>query len=101
MDGFKKRHNLVFRRICIESKKVDGAVSSQWMKDLQSVLKGYSHDDIFNVDKAGLFYKYLPNSMFIYRRCHEKTPMCQIMCFSLYCMNESIEGRRINLKKLQ
>ncbi len=33
-----------------------------------------------------------------YGRCYKKPPMCQIMRFSLYCLNGSIEGRHINQK---
>ncbi len=28
----------------------------------------------------------------------KKPPMCQIMCFPLYCLNRSIEGRHIDYK---
>ncbi len=33
-----------------------------------------------------------------YRRRHKKPPMCQIMRFSLYCINGAVEVKHITLK---
>ncbi len=60
-----RKDMILFFRICGESKEVDATVS-QWMKDLSSVLKGYS-PDIFNADKTNLFFECLPNSTFTYK----------------------------------
>ncbi|CAB4493929.1 unnamed protein product [Rhizophagus irregularis] len=60
--GFKKRHNL-------ESYVKHGEAASapseedlnEMRKDLQNILKEYSPDDIFNIDKTGLYWKMEPN----------------------------------------
>jgi hypothetical protein len=72
LDGFKKRHDLAFKKICGESKAVDETVSTQWLKDLPSLLDGYSPDDVFNADETGLFYKCLPTKTFTFKgqECH-------------------------------
>ncbi len=48
-------------------------------------------------EKFLYIYYMLRQNILVYRRRHKKKPyICQIMCFSIYCMNGSIEGRRID-----
>lgn len=59
---FRARHNIVFGKISGESAAVAPGVVEDWLKNTwPSVSKGYSPDDIFNADEAGLFFKLLPN----------------------------------------
>jgi hypothetical protein len=44
---------------------VDTHFCSNWIKNLPDVLAGYSSNDIFNVDKTGLFLKCLPDKTLI------------------------------------
>ncbi len=47
------------------------------------------------VFSASAFYVHMGTYIVVVTK---KPSMCQIMCFSLYCINGSIEGRRIDYK---
>lgn len=61
LQNFKKRNDIVFRKICGESGTVDDKVCNEWMEMLADLTAGYDPEDIFNVDETGLFYKCLPD----------------------------------------
>ncbi len=57
----------------------------------------HRHHESFEVNRSPKnSFKNLNVSYEACRRCHEKPPMCQIMHFSLYCMNKLTEGRLID-----
>ncbi|XP_044595847.1 tigger transposable element-derived protein 4-like [Cotesia glomerata] len=72
LDGFKRRHNIAFKKLAGESKSVDQRVCSQWETDLPHLLHGYDPEDIYNADETALFYKCLPDRTFIFKgeQCH-------------------------------
>ncbi|XP_034944919.1 tigger transposable element-derived protein 4-like [Chelonus insularis] len=53
--NFKKRHELVFRKVCGESASVNNEICDEWIIELQSLLKDYEPKDVFNADETGLF----------------------------------------------
>lgn len=67
LDGFKKRNDIVFRKICGESSAVDSNLCSEWMQGLEDLTSQYSDKDIFNADETALFYKCLPDKTFEFR----------------------------------
>lgn len=67
LEGFKKRHDLVFKKICGESNSVDLTSCRQWVEDLPNLLADYSADDIFNADETALFFKCLPDKTFTFK----------------------------------
>lgn len=67
LDGFKKRHNVVFRKICGEGNAVDINTCNDWIEGLRDIINGYTADNIFNADETGLFYKCLPDKTFTFK----------------------------------
>ncbi|XP_049522088.1 tigger transposable element-derived protein 6-like isoform X1 [Dermacentor silvarum] len=57
---FKERHGLVYRVVCGEGKKVDQSAVSDWLNTLPALISDYAPRDIFNADKAGLFFNLQP-----------------------------------------
>lgn len=72
MEGFKKRNNLVFKKIAGECKSVDPSVCDDWQTMLPPMLEEYSPDDVYNADETGLFFKCLPDRTFAFKgqSCH-------------------------------
>lgn len=70
--NFKKRHELVFRKVCGESASVNKDICDEWVIELQSLLKDYEPKDVFNADETGLFFKCLPDKTLIFKneKCH-------------------------------
>ncbi|CAH0721898.1 unnamed protein product, partial [Brenthis ino] len=70
--NFKKRHELVFRKVCGESASVNNEICDEWIIQLQSLLKDYELKDVFNADEIGLFFKCLPDKTLIFKneKCH-------------------------------
>ena len=56
MDGFKKRHNLVFGPFHGESDSVIMETVKEWKRKLPENIHENSLKDIFNIDEARLFY---------------------------------------------
>lgn len=61
LQNFKKRNEVVFRKICGESGSVNEQVCDDWKDKLVELTTGYDPEDIFNADETGLFYKCLPD----------------------------------------
>ncbi|GBL81416.1 Tigger transposable element-derived protein 4 [Araneus ventricosus] len=75
MDGwktFKNRHNIVFRKLCVESQSVSDELCSEWIKNRPGLLQEYSPDNIFNADETGLFFRELPDKTAVFQgeTCH-------------------------------
>ncbi len=67
LEGFKKRHQILFRQISGEGKAVDDDVCSDWMKQLPDLLQQYNEDDIYNADETALFFKCLPDKTMAFK----------------------------------
>ena len=67
LENFKKRHGIVYRKVCGESGAVDDNVCAAWKAELQSVIQGYSPHDVFNADETALFFKCLPDSTMTFK----------------------------------
>lgn len=72
LQNFKKRHELVFRKVCGESASVDNDVCVQWKDTLAEVTGGYKPEDIYNADETALFFKCLPDKTLSFKgdKCH-------------------------------
>ncbi|XP_028656953.1 tigger transposable element-derived protein 4-like [Erpetoichthys calabaricus] len=57
LDKFKKRHGIVFNRLCGESTQVPEEDCSHWIQKLPEIIQDYSTGDVFNADETGLFFK--------------------------------------------
>lgn len=59
---FRQRHNIVFGKISGESAAVDVNVCSNWLSNVwPSISAGYSDDQIYNADEAGIFFRLTPD----------------------------------------
>jgi DNA-binding Lrp family transcriptional regulator len=91
VEGFKKRHGIVYRCIRGEAASVDTNVLETW-KDvtLPSIIKNYSPDDVFNADETGLFFNLLPDKSLVFRgeKCHGAKRSKERLTV-LLCCNES------------
>ncbi|KAE9528600.1 hypothetical protein AGLY_012175 [Aphis glycines] len=72
LSNFKKRHNLVFKKICGESASVDEGMCNDWQIILQDLLCEYYPKNVFNADETGLFFKCLPDRTLTFKneKCH-------------------------------
>jgi hypothetical protein len=68
LDGFKKRHGIVFKQPQGEAGDIDMEAVENWRRSvLQQKLAEFSEDDIFNVDETGLFWKLLPSKTLAFK----------------------------------
>ncbi|KAK7579885.1 hypothetical protein V9T40_000514 [Parthenolecanium corni] len=59
---FRQRNNIVFGKISGESAAVDSNVCSTWLSNVWPLIRaGYTDDQIYNADEAGIFYKLTPD----------------------------------------
>lgn len=72
LEGFKRRHDIAFKKAAGESRSVDQSVCNRWTEELPSLLKGYDPNDIYNADETALFFKCLPDKTFTFKgeKCH-------------------------------
>ncbi|KAL1457150.1 hypothetical protein WDU94_001811 [Cyamophila willieti] len=72
LTNFKKRNDIVFKKVCGESGSVDNTVCSEWQRELQVLVKDRDPKDIFNTDETGLFFKCLPDKTLTFKdeKCH-------------------------------
>lgn len=72
LQNFKKRNELIFRKICGESASVDDGVCLEWKDKLAELTEGYEPEDVFNADETGLFFKCLPDKTLSFKgdKCH-------------------------------
>lgn len=72
LEGFKRRHDIAFKKVAGESKSVDQGVCNHWTEDLPNLLEGYEPDEIYNADETALFFKCLPDKTFTFKgeKCH-------------------------------
>lgn len=65
---FKARHNLSYKTVCGEGKKVDASAVEDWMATtLPSLIAGYEARNVFNIDEAGLFYNLQPEKSLCFK----------------------------------
>ena len=72
LDNFKKRHGITFKTVQDEAGAVDSQSFLEWQQQvLRPLLGQFSADDVFNLDKTGLFWQLLPNKTMAFRgeRC--------------------------------
>lgn len=67
LSNCKKRHNLLFRKICEGSASVDEGICDDWKVELQGLLCEYDPKNVFNADETELFFKCLPDRTLIYK----------------------------------
>uniref|UniRef100_A0A8C4RRF5 Tigger transposable element-derived protein 4 n=1 Tax=Erpetoichthys calabaricus TaxID=27687 RepID=A0A8C4RRF5_ERPCA len=66
LDKFKKRHGIVFNRLC--ANQVLLTMTANWFQStLPSILEEYEAKDVFNADETGLFYRCLPNKTLLFK----------------------------------
>lgn len=72
LTNFKKRNDIVFKKICGESSSVNVGVCSDWHTKLSSIIEDYEPRNIFNTDETGLFFKCMPDKTFTFKdeKCH-------------------------------
>jgi hypothetical protein len=61
LDNFKKRHNIVWNRVCGESKDVDESVPSEYKRKPLELISPYEPKSIYNADETGLFFLGITN----------------------------------------
>ncbi|KAK8761240.1 hypothetical protein V5799_027494 [Amblyomma americanum] len=65
---YKARHDLCYKTVCGEGKKVDASVVEVWVATtLQSFIAGYGAHDVFNIDEAGLFHNLQPEKSLCFK----------------------------------
>lgn len=64
LDKWKKRYNVKQLRVCGESGDVRGETVDSWKERLPEIVRGYSKENIWNMDESGVFWQALPESGF-------------------------------------
>ncbi|GFW87390.1 tigger transposable element-derived protein 4 [Trichonephila clavipes] len=74
LTNFKKRNGIVFKKMYRESSSVDINVCSKWQNSLSDLIKEYESRKIFNTDETRLFFKFLPEKAFTFKKekCHRR-----------------------------
>lgn len=67
IDRFKKRYDVVQKKVCGEKADVNENVVKDWKEKLLSLIEGYSPSNIYNADETGLFYDLQPDKTLCYR----------------------------------
>ena len=67
IDHFKKRYDIVQKKVCGDKANVKENVANDWKENLLSLIEGYSPSNIYNADKTGLFYVLAPDETLCYR----------------------------------
>lgn len=72
LQNFKKRNDVVFKKVTGESASVNDEVCTQWCEKLSELTKDYNPEDIFNADETGLYYQCLPDKTLTFKgdACH-------------------------------
>ena len=53
LEKFKRRHDIVFRKICGESADVNADICDDWVNRLKTITASYKPEDILNADETG------------------------------------------------
>ncbi|XP_054281926.1 tigger transposable element-derived protein 6-like [Macrosteles quadrilineatus] len=61
LHNFKKRNEIIFRKVCGESASVNSNVCDEWKTELKKLTESYLPENIYNADETGLFFKCLPD----------------------------------------
>jgi hypothetical protein len=62
INGFKQRHNVVYKTVSGECKSVDSSAVEEWRKEqLLKIFEGYEPKNIYNADETRLFFRLPPN----------------------------------------
>lgn len=61
LEYFCRRHNIVWKIFCGESKSVDEEVVAEWKEKLKSSIKGCRPENVYNADETCPFYRVRPS----------------------------------------
>ena len=64
LECFLKRNNIVFGKVCGESREVNPKTIEDWIAKLPELTEGYSLSDMYNMDETGLFFRAMNNKSF-------------------------------------
>ncbi len=64
LQKWKKRFSIKYFKICGESGDGQGVTIDSWKERLPELVRGYSKNDIWNMDETGLFFRALPDHGF-------------------------------------
>ena len=65
LESFASRYQLNMAKLHGESAEVDENVVGQWKSQLGTICEGYQPENIYNVDKTGIFFRTVPDKSFI------------------------------------
>lgn len=63
---WKNRNNIVFKKTCGEKKDANFEAAENYLKNF-TASSNYAHNDIYNADETGLYYRALPDSTFDFK----------------------------------
>ena len=74
VNHWKKRNEIVVKKLHGEVESVDQDAASDWWKNrLPQLLKEFTAENIFNCDETGLFYCCLPDRTQFWKQTYETT----------------------------
>ncbi|XP_044599588.1 tigger transposable element-derived protein 6-like [Cotesia glomerata] len=92
LHNFKKRNEIIFRKICGESAEVNEEVCDEWRNKLETQSEGYDPKDIFNIDETGLFYKCSSDKTLSFEgdKCHGGKN--SKLWLTVFCLAQTVPG---------
>jgi hypothetical protein len=60
LESFRTRHNIAAKNLCGERADMDGSVAEDFKATVPGLIEQSDDNDIFNLDKTGLFWKAIP-----------------------------------------
>jgi hypothetical protein len=94
---WKKRENIVYRRVQGEQKDADVSAAEIWIQEeWPKIVSEYSPDDIYNADETGLYYRALPEHTLMFKNesakgCKTSKDRLTVLCCA------SMSGSKENL----
>ena len=67
INSFKKRHEILFRRIHGESGDADKQGKEEWLKENLPLIMFYAPSDVYKMDESGLFFRALPSGTLCFK----------------------------------
>jgi hypothetical protein len=65
---WKRRENIVFKRLHGEEKSADFLAANEWIKtEWTKIIAEYSPQDIYNADETGLYFRAMPEHTYLFK----------------------------------
>ncbi|KAK9717090.1 hypothetical protein QE152_g24347 [Popillia japonica] len=68
LKNFKKRPNIKFKKVHWEKTSADVLSANKWKLEIPEIMNEFSPQNIYNADKAGLYYRATPDGSLYFKK---------------------------------